>query len=143
MLTPFQPGYVDLLSPSGIGVQVIVYNYDGDIYASDEARMLAEMNDKTFRLGNVHRDSYEDVFTSEALLAPLEESYAGSAPMCSECAFEPYCGADPVFHHATQGDYLGKKPLSPFCRRNMTIFKNLIGRTEDVGTRRIFLRWAN
>jgi uncharacterized protein len=143
MLTPFQPGYVDLLSPAAIGVRAIVYNYDGGIFASDEARMLAEMNDKTFRLGNVHCDSYEDVFTSEALLSPLEESYAGSAPMCSDCAFEPFCGADPVFHHATQGDYVGKKPLSPFCRRNMAIFKNLINRMEDNETRRVFLQWAN
>ena len=48
MLTPFQPGYVDLLSPAGAGVAAVVYNYDGDVYASDESRMLAEMGDKSF-----------------------------------------------------------------------------------------------
>ena len=61
MLTPFEPGYVDLRSPSGIGIAAIVYNYDGDVYASDESRMLAEMGDKTFRIGNVHTDSYEEI----------------------------------------------------------------------------------
>lgn len=55
MLTPFQPGYVDLLSPAGAGVAAVVYNYDGDVYASDESRMLAEMGDKSFCIGNVHR----------------------------------------------------------------------------------------
>jgi His-Xaa-Ser system radical SAM maturase HxsB len=49
MLTPFEPGFVDLRSPAGIGIAAIVYNYDGDVYASDESRMLAEMGDKTFR----------------------------------------------------------------------------------------------
>jgi uncharacterized protein len=144
MLTPFETGYVDLMSPAGIGIGAIVYNYDGDVYASDESRMLAEMGDKTFRLGNLHEHAYEDVFLSENLLRPLEESFAASAPMCVECAFEPWCGADPVFHHATQGDFVGRKPTSDFCGRNMSIFRRLIGlMREDEEVRRIFLRWVN
>ena len=143
MLTPFQPGYVDLMSPAGIGIGAIVYNYDGDVYASDESRMLAEMGDKTFCIGNVHSDSFEDIFLSDKLLKPLEDSFAGSAPMCSWCAFEPYCGSDPVFHHATQSDFVGKKPLSAFCNRNMSLFKGLIERMSNrPGVREIFERWA-
>jgi uncharacterized protein len=144
MLTPFEPGFVDLRSPAGIGIGAIVYNYDGDVYASDESRMLAEMGDKTFRIGNVHRDRYEDIMLSDALLGPLEESFAASAPMCADCAFEPFCGADPVFHHATQGDIVGNKPLSAFCVRNMAIFRRLITlMREDDEVRGIFVRWAN
>jgi len=86
MLTNLDPGYVDLTSPSGIGIGAVVYNYDGDVYASDEGRMLAEMRDTTFRLGNLHADSYEEIMLSEALLKPLEESFALSAPMCNDCA---------------------------------------------------------
>ncbi|MEX2204683.1 MAG: His-Xaa-Ser system radical SAM maturase HxsB [Myxococcota bacterium] len=144
MLTPFGSGYVDLRSPAGLGIAAIVYNYDGDVYGSDESRMLAEMNDKRFRLGNVHNDTYEQVFQSENLLGPLEESFAGSAPMCSECAFEPWCGAEPVYHYATQGDVVGNKPRSAFCSRNMAIFRRLTTlNRSDPETRRIFQRWAN
>jgi uncharacterized protein len=143
MLTNQDPGYVDLTSPSGIGIGAIVYNYDGSVYASDEGRMLAEMGDETFRLGDLHSDSYEEIMLSEALLAPLEESFAPSAPMCSDCAFEPYCGSDPVYHYATSGDFLGRKPESDFCRRNMSIFKHLLERYEsDTEARKTFLRWA-
>jgi uncharacterized protein len=143
MFTNDDPGYVDLTSPSGIGIGAVVYNYDGDVYASDEGRMLAEMGDTTFRLGNLHQDSYEEIMLSEALLAPLEESFTASAPMCTDCAFEPYCGADPVYHHATTGDYLGRKPTSGFCRRNMAIFKLLLDRYEgDPSTRALFRTWA-
>jgi His-Xaa-Ser system radical SAM maturase HxsB len=143
MLTNQDPGYVDLTSPSGIGIGAIVYNYDGSVYASDEGRMLAEMGDETFRLGDLHSDSYEEIMLSEALLAPLEESFAPSAPMCSDCAFEPYCGSDPVYHYATSGDFLGRKPESDFCRRNMAIFKHLLERYEsDPEARRTFLGWA-
>lgn len=141
MLTPFDTGYVDLRTPAGIGIAALIYNYDGDVYASDESRMLAEMGDKSFRLGNVHQNSWEEIMTSSALLDALESSYTGSVPMCSECAFEPYCGADPVFHHATQGDVVGHKPTSAFCRRNMAIFKHLISLLEDAESRRILLGW--
>lgn len=142
MLTPFQPGYVDLLSPAGIAVAAVVYNYDGDVYASDESRMLAEMGDKSFCIGNVHANSYEEIFLNDRLLEALDASFAASAPMCSWCAFEPYCGSDPVFHHATQSDFVGKKPLSAFCNRNMTIFKGLIERMQRPEIREIFERWA-
>lgn len=144
MLTNDDPGYVDLTSPAGIGIGAIVYNYDGDVYASDEGRMLAEMGDRTFRLGNLHEDSYEEIMLSDALLRPLEESFTQSAPMCSDCAFEPYCGADPTYHHATSGDFLGRKPTSGFCRRNMAIFKSLLDRYEgDPFTRSLFQTWAS
>jgi radical SAM protein with 4Fe4S-binding SPASM domain len=143
MLTNTDPGYVDLTSPAGIGIGAIVYNYDGSVYASDEGRMLAEMGDETFRLGHLGHDSYEAIMTSEALLAPLEESFAPSAPMCSDCAFEPFCGSDPVYHHATQGDFLGRKPESGFCRRNMAVFHHLLELYEgDEFARRTFLGWA-
>jgi uncharacterized protein len=144
MFTNDDPGYVDLTSPAGIGIGAIVYNYDGDVYASDEGRMLAEMGDTTFRLGNLHSDSYEEIMLSEALLAPLEQSFTGSAPMCTDCAFEPYCGSDPTYHHATSGDFLGRKPDSGFCRRNMAIFKLLLERYEgDRETRALFRTWAS
>jgi uncharacterized protein len=144
MFTNDDPGYVDLTSPAGIGIGAIVYNYDGDVYASDEGRMLAEMGDTTFRLGNLHSESYEEIMLSEALLAPLEQSFTGSAPMCNDCAFEPYCGADPTYHHATSGDFLGRKPTSGFCRRNMAIFKLLLDRYEgDPETRALFRTWAS
>lgn len=143
MLTPFQPGYVDLMNPAGIGIGALVYNYNGTIYASDESRMLAEMGDQKFALGNVHTDSHKDIFTSDALLDPLEASFTGSVPMCSTCAFEPYCGAEPVYHYATQGDFIGLKPTSDFCNRNMAIFRGLIERMEaDADTREVFTRWA-
>jgi len=144
MLTPSQTSYVDLMSPAGIGIGALVYNYNGTVYVSDESRMLAEMGDESFALGNVHDDSFAELMLSEKLLEPLEKSFAASVPGCSWCAFEPYCGADPVFHHATQGDFVGKKPLSAFCTRNMAVFRGLIERMEaDEEVRDIFERWAN
>jgi len=126
MFSPDEPGYVDLQSPAGIGIAAIVFNYDGDVYASDEARMLAEMNDKSFRLGNLNKDEYEGIICSDVLLDTLEQTMTESVPGCSDCGFQPYCGSDPVFHHATQGDRVGHKPSSAFCHKNMEITRHLI-----------------
>lgn len=144
MFTSNDPGFVDLMNPSGAGISAVVFNYDGDVYASDESRMLREMGDTTFKIGNVHANSYEEIFTSEALLNALDDSFTLSAPMCSDCAFEPWCGAEPVFHHAIFGDVLGRKPESEFCKRIMGVVRYLLKKMqEDPEAKEIFMRWAN
>lgn len=144
LMSPFATGYVDLQSPCGAAISAIVYNYDGDIYASDESRMLAEMGDKKFRLGNVHNDSYEDIMLSDTLLDMLESTLSESIPMCADCGFLPYCGTDPVYHYATQGDVVGNKALSGFCSKNMKIFRHVISLLEDdMEARKILLSWVS
>ena len=143
LLTNDSGGFVDLSTPTGAGLSTLVYNYDGDVYCSDEGRMLREMGDLTFRIGSVRTDSYRDLILSDSLLDAVEGSFAPSNPMCSDCAFEPYCGSDPVLHHATQGDFTGFKPTSEFCDRTMTIVPLLIQMyQEDRFCRDLFTRWA-
>lgn len=142
ILTPFPIGFVDLQSPAGIINGVIVYNYDGYVYASDESRMLAEYNDFTFRLGSVD-DRYEDIFygrkAQELSKVWATEVVAG----CSDCAFQSYCGADPVRNYSTQGDAYGFRPTSTFCKKHKAIishvFDLLIERGDEVIP--IFKQW--
>jgi His-Xaa-Ser system radical SAM maturase HxsB len=143
ILTPFSTRFVDLQSPAGAGISVVVYNYDGDVYASDESRMLAEMGDRRFRLGNVHSDGYGAIFNGQRIISLVESSVVESLPGCSHCAFQTYCGADPVFHYATQGDMVGQRPTSAFCRRNMEIIRHLFSllATGDPVVERIFFSW--
>jgi His-Xaa-Ser system radical SAM maturase HxsB len=144
MFTSSDPGFVDLMNPSGAGISAVVFNYDGDVYASDESRMLREMGDTTFKIGNLHTNSYEEIFTSEALLNALDDSFTLSAPMCTDCAFEPWCGSEPVFHHAIFGDVLGRKPESEFCKRIMGVVRHLLNKMQtDPEAKEIFMRWAN
>jgi His-Xaa-Ser system radical SAM maturase HxsB len=143
IFSPSGASYVDLQSPAGIGIGAIVYNYDGAIYASDEGRMLAEMDDDSFRLGHLDNDSFESVMTSDTLLSALSDTMLEGSPMCSDCAFLPYCGADPVFHKATQGDVVGHKAFSAFCKRQMALLRHLISLLEDdAGSREILLGWV-
>ena len=144
LLTPFPTRYVDLESPAGAAIDVAVYNYDGDVYASDEGRMLVEMGDRTFRLGNVHRDGYRQIFRNEVVAGLLAAGTAEGLPGCSQCALQPFCGGDPTFHHATQGDAVGHRPTSAFCRRNMDIIQLLIdlASSGNPDLERIFMAWV-
>jgi His-Xaa-Ser system radical SAM maturase HxsB len=142
ILTPFPTPFVDLQSPAGAGISVVVYNYEGDVYASDESRMLAEMGEKTFRLGNVS-DDYQTIFGGDRIRSLVESSIVESTPGCTDCAFQTYCGGDPVFHYATQGDLMGHRPTSAFCRRNMEIIRHLFSllACEDAELYRVFFAW--
>ena len=145
ILTPWPIGFVDMQSPSGAGVSVVVYNYDGDVYASDESRMLAEMGKSTFRLGSVLEDTYSDIFFGETMQmiasAACNEALAG----CSDCVYQSYCGADPVRNYSTQGDIFGHRPTSGYCAKNMGVimhvFDMLLKADEDL--ERIFWAWIS
>ncbi len=143
MLTDRPTGYVDLRSPSGIGLGALVYNYDGRVFASDEGRMLAEMGDTTFELGHVDTDSYRSLILSDKLVDLVASSLTQCAPECSDCVFEPHCGADPVYHHATQRDPVGIKPLSEFCARQKGVMSLLLDILErDPQNAAILRRWG-
>ena len=117
MLTPFSTGYVDLMSPAGIGIAGVVYNYDGDVYASDEGRMLAEMGNKAFRLGNVRTDAYGDIFLFGSncsiridigLLPP-------ALPCVRNAPSNPTAGLNPSITWRHKENSVGRKPESDFC----------------------------
>jgi len=143
ILTPFPTGYVDLRSPTGAVLGALVYNYDGAVYASDEGRMLAEVGDFTFRLGTADQ-SYRELMNSPAAQAVLAAGVAESLPGCCDCAFLPYCGADPVFHHAEQGTMRGHRPSSPFCQKQTALFQHLFRHLHDENndTVRVLTSWV-
>jgi len=143
ILTPFPVGYVDLASPAGAGFNVVVYNYDGDVYASDESRMLAEMGDKTFRIGNVVTDTYDEIFFGKDLQTISKFSCNESLQGCDSCVFQSFCGADPVYHYATQKDMYGNRANSDFCKKNYSIINHLfkIIKDQDDDVMRILFSW--
>jgi uncharacterized protein len=143
ILTNDSGRYVDLMTPTGAGLGALVYNYDGSIYASDEGRMLKEMGDETFKIGKVGEVTYNEIMTGDTFLDMVEDSFAPSNPMCSDCAYKIFCGSDPVLHYALHGDFIGHKPSSSFCQRTLSIVPWLMQRyEEDPFCRNLFDKWA-
>lgn len=143
LLGPFAHGYVDLRSPTGAGFGAVIYDYDGQVYPSDEARMLAAMGDARFALGRVDQP-VEQWLASPAMKQLISAGVAEALPTCSDCAYVPLCGADPIDHFARQGDIVGHRPTSDFCRRQMGLFDLLLQRYDAAGAheREILESWA-
>lgn len=143
ILTPFSTGFMDLQFPAGVGICGAIYDYDGSVYPSDEARMMAKVGDKKFLLGNVNKDSYLKIFDNSLLHKIINESCAEILPGCSSCAFQMYCGSDPIRNYSEQGDIVGYRPTSELCKVNTAIIRCLFEylRAGDDNIMDIFWSW--
>ncbi len=142
ILTPFATGFVDLQSPSGAGISGVIYNYDGKIYPADEARMLSRMGDDYFCMGTVN-NRYEDVFNGKILRNIVFNSCVETMPVCSECVYQQYCGADPIRNYLETKDVMGYRLTSGFCKKNKLILDylfKLIKKADDE-TMDVFWSW--
>lgn len=132
ILTPYTTGFVDLQSPAGTINSVIVYNYDGYVYPSDESRMLAEKQDYTFCLGKI-TDPYDKIVYGE-LARRMGKVWSNEALAgCSECGIKVFCGADPVRNYSTQADMYGFRPTSLVCQKNKAIIEYILSLIVERG----------
>lgn len=143
ILTPFSTGFMDLQFPAGVGISGVIYDYDGGVYPSDEARMMAKTGNKKFLLGNVNKDSYLNIFDGLLLHEIINKSCPEILPGCSSCVFQIYCGADPIRNFSEQGDIVGHRPSSEFCKINMGIIKFLFEflKQADDSVMDVFWSW--
>lgn len=125
ILTPFSTGFVDLQSPSGAGISGVIYYFNGDIYPADEARMLARMGDNRFLMGNVKNSVYKEIFNGKIIQELVFNSCVETMPVCSECVYQQYCGADPIRNYLETNDLMGNRLQSGFCKKNKLILDYL------------------
>lgn len=143
ILSPFDGGYVDLQSPTGAGQSVLAYNYDGYIYPSDEARMLAETGDTSLRLGKIGQDLaliQKSPLQSKLIEASTVENVEG----CQTCAYQTFCAPNPVDMQAEFGRMDHPVLMTEHCLRHQWLFDfffNLI-KNADEDTIDLFHYWA-
>lgn len=143
MLSTFDSGYVDLQSPTGAGSSVLVYNYDGYIYPSDEARMLAEDGDHTLRLGRII-DLTVDVHRHPVINELRHASEPEKIEGCRECAFHEFCGPNPVDAYAQHGSMFAPVQTTEHCQRHLWLFDAMYKRLRDANKASVdrFYQWA-
>lgn len=144
ILSPFDGGFVDLQSPTGAGLSCLLYNYDGFVYPGDEARMLKEMGDTSLRLGRIG-ESLEILLTSEVQRNLVKASLNRYTPGCQECAYNAYCGPDPVNAQSQFGDLFAPVHFTEHCQKNQWLFDLLFSRLRDGDPTFLDLayRWAS
>lgn len=143
MLTEEDPNFLDLRSPCGAGIGQLAYNYDGKIFTCDEGRMLYEMNDDMFLIGDAKTDSYADIMKNETVRSLTVASCLDCIPGCSDCVFKPYCGVCPIYNYVEQGDIFGQMPSNMRCRINKSILTYLFEKMQNQPeVKEIFKRWT-
>lgn len=127
--------------PNGDGLCRLAYNYDGSIYTSEEGRLVANEGDPTFRIGHIAESGYAEVLDHPMVRASLLAQNLLAQPMCSQCAYKPYCTVVPVANYQTQGSLWGRMPENHWCRTLMGIFDFLFERLEDPDSRKVLESW--
>ncbi|PTX05513.1 His-Xaa-Ser system radical SAM maturase HxsB [Achromobacter mucicolens] len=121
ILSPFDSGYVDLQSPTGAGQSVLVYNYDGYVYPSDEARMLAETGDTSFRLGPIG-SGMSTIQRSGVFQRMVNASLVERMEGCQTCAYQNFCAPNPVDAQAQFGNMETPSVETEHCHRHQWLF---------------------
>ena len=143
ILTKKDPNFLDIRSPCGAGIGQLAYDYNGDIYTCDEGRMLAQMGDFSFKLGNVHEVKYHQVINNPTIKIMALASCLENLPMCAECVFKPYCGICPLFNYAHEGNLFSQIPNNLHCKINKGILEYLFERLTNSKIKSIFKKWVN
>lgn len=108
--------YMELRSPCGGGIGQVAYFSDGRIFTCDEGRMLAEMGNDAFCIGNVNESTYKELMRNSSCRTVCAASILESIPSCCDCVYQPFCGVCPVVNYALSGDIIEKEPRSYRCR---------------------------
>ncbi len=145
MLTPDDPNFVDILSPCGAGTGQVAYNYDGQLFTCDEARMVAAMGNDMFEIGQAGTTSFSAMTEHPTVRSLAVASLLDSLPGCESCWNLPFCGVCPMHNYMTSGDLFGQRPNTPKCKEHMAIVSLLLERLADDPEGRIetiFKRWT-
>jgi His-Xaa-Ser system radical SAM maturase HxsB len=144
ILSGEDPNFLDIRSPGGAGLGQLAYNYDGKIFSSDEGRMLHEMGDDTFLLGDVRTHGYRDIVGHPTIRAMSIASNLDAQPDCVNCAYLPYCGTQPEHNHKTLGTMMGRMRESSMCAVHKGIQDYLFEKlgSADPDTVEVLRRWT-
>lgn len=122
----------------------LAYNWNGAIYGSDEARMLANSGDETFCLGSVFEDSFDKLlrkpFAIRLLLSALSEL---RQPLCSRCPSVLYCHVPPVYNYLTQHSIEGNMPSNGRCILYKSVYDLMSYLNSDSNNAEIFRKWSD
>lgn len=141
----YSDNYMELRSPCGAGVGQMSYYYDGNVYTCDEGRMLSEMGDNSFLLGNVHTNTFQECVSSPVCAAVCKSSIIESLPKCAQCVYQPYCGVCPVVNYAATNSLYEKNSKDFRCAVYKGIMDILFEIIEENDSEkiRVLKSWIN
>ncbi|MBR2744783.1 MAG: His-Xaa-Ser system radical SAM maturase HxsB [Clostridia bacterium] len=123
--------YMELRSPCGGAIGQMAYYYDGNVYTCDEGRMLSEMGDDSFKIGNVFENNYNDLVKSDTTKALCVSSCLECLNKCHSCVYMPFCGTCPVTNLAQENNIFSRIPENYRCKIYKGIQDTLFGYIDN------------
>ena len=127
--------------PNADGVARLAYNHDGAVYTCEEGRLLANEGDESFKIGHVSSASLQDLLGHPTVHAGLLASSRLAQPLCSQCAYNPFCSVLPVYNQATQGSIFGRMPDNGWCEKMMGLFDVVFTKLQEPQARKVLESW--
>ncbi|MFS2327591.1 His-Xaa-Ser system radical SAM maturase HxsB [Brucella sp. H1_1004] len=109
--------HVDLRNPNFFAADYLVIDYDGNLYPTDEARMLSRVGRVDLSIGSLSLGL--DV---EKIALLNGSSLNNFDPDCIHCAYQPFCGSDLIDDLSRYGRIDLPRHETWFCKRHTAIF---------------------
>lgn len=139
ILRPGVNGHVDLRSPNWLGTDYLVVDYDGQLFPTDEARMLYRSGIVDLSIGHIRSGLEHDVIANLNWASSNDRH-----PVCSKCIYQPFCGTDIIDDISRYGRIDHPKNDTWFCQRHMAIFDKIVSlmSSENPKVRKSLEIWA-
>jgi len=132
------PMYTELMSPCGAGRTQILISESGAVFTCDEGRMIGS---DIFKMGDVRKQSYQEIMNSPLLLAMAEASLMDLYTPTS--SFLAWNGTCPVENLSSQNNVVSKIYSNSRHKIHIAQFTYLFEKLADGGPiNDIFLKWS-
>ena len=142
IFSPFNDGFVDMQNPCALGQMCMLVKQNGDVYPSDESRMISEMGNEYWKMGNVN-DKNCLVTMKVKRDEILENGRLENYEECKTCVYSPFCYADPIKKWYINN--IAGKEYESYCGIRKELFQFVFEqiKTADEQKLNLFKRWAN
>lgn len=142
IFSPFNDGFVDMQNPCALGQMCMIVKQNGDIYPSDESRMISEMGNEHWKMGNIN-DKKCLITMKEKRAEILKNGKLENYEECKKCVYSPFCYADPIKKWYIQN--VAGEEYESYCGIRKELFQFVFEqiKTADEQKLNLFKRWAN
>ena len=135
----FNDGFVDMHNPCALGQMCMIVDQRGDIYPSDEARMISEMGDKEWKMGNIQEnDCLVKIDKIQKYIRKIGDIYENKH--CIDCVYKSLCFSDPIREW-----YINKYSNDDYCGIRLSMFDFVFEKiiNASIAEQKLFWMWAN
>ncbi|GAB0175103.1 MAG: hypothetical protein HHAS10_09820 [Candidatus Altimarinota bacterium] len=136
--------FMDIRSPSGVAVGGVAYNYDGKVYAGDEARMLGRMGIEDFLLTPMLAtgdQTMKAMAQSTVTRAALESSVIDGLPGYNDHVYKPYIGVDILYNFTQYGTIFSNFSKDEKNKMQIIMLDYIFEKLQDPENEKVFRSW--